>query len=184
MRNIEKRILRQEKLVAKKIQAAKVCNCRSTSFHNAECLEALLMNIPWLCPVHGLRQLALFWWVPSWVLLRYTEGEDDNRFCPCPPHPWRTHVWKGLYRTGRRTNDDRRAKSDAARKAWQDLPPKPPVSREDGKRRLQEYNRRIDAVLERYEEAVQQWIDSGRQPPDPRQIFRQARTGESTNVAE
>lgn len=46
MRNVEKRILRQKKLVAKKIQAAKVCNYRAmrTSFHNTECLEALLMS--------------------------------------------------------------------------------------------------------------------------------------------
>src|SRR5271168_5283958 len=114
MRSIEKRILRQEKLVAKKIQAAKICNCRSmrTSYHNAECLEAILRNIPWLCPVHGIRNLARFWFVASWVPLRYREGGDDNRFCPCPPHPWRTHVCKGLYRRGHRTNDERWAESE------------------------------------------------------------------------
>ena len=171
LQGIKKRILQYEKLAAKKIHAAKICNCRSmrTSYHDAKCLEEILMNIR-------------FWWVPSWALLRYREGGDDNWFCPCPPDPWRTQVWKGLYRTDRQTNDERWAESDAARKASADLPPKPPVSFEEGRRQLEEDNRRIDAVIERYKETVHQWIDSGRKPPGPRERFRQATAGESEHV--
>jgi hypothetical protein len=193
IQNVKKGILQRQKLAAKKKQAAKICNCRSTNttFHNAECLEAVLMHIPWLCPVHGVRQLCRFVEIASQNLLRYRgggadsgylAGGDDNQFCPCPPHPWRTHVWKGLYRTDRRTDAERWAESDAAQKAWANLPRKPVISPEEWKRQREEKNRRVHAVIERYVEAVQQFNDSGRKSPDPREIFRRGGTGESKDV--
>jgi len=184
IQNVKKGILRLEKVAAKKKQAAKTCNCRDRiTFHNAECLEALLMNIPWLCPAHGVRQLGRFVEIASKNILRYRgggadggyfAGGDDNRFCPCPLNPWTSF----LLSEGPHTMEQ----SDAAQKAWANLPPKPRISSEEWKRQRAEKTRRVHAVIERHAEAVQQFNDSGRKSPGPREIFRRGRAGESKDV--
>lgn len=102
-----------------------------THFHNAACLEALLKNVPRLCPVHGFRDLGTLWWKPA----QYGLVEEDNQFCPCPPHPWRSFVLS----KGPPTWEDHHA----ARKAWEELPPDPTFD-------FQEEKRRTDEVINGY----------------------------------
>jgi hypothetical protein len=159
----EKRLARLEKRLAEGTQKAKVCNCRAvmTRFHNAECLAALLKRMPLVCPIHGLRHLGRFMFTPRWALLRTREGGDDNQFCPCPPHPWRSFglsARKGVHHTWE--------ENYAAQAAWLNLPPDPIVDRQEGNRRVQENNRRIAAILEEYYAACEQGIEkSGYQTP-------------------
>jgi hypothetical protein len=167
---LEKRLARLEKRVAERIQDAKVCNCRlNTRFHNAECLAALLKGIPRVCPVHGFREIGGFFFTPSWYHVR---GEDDE-FCPCPPHPWRSfvlsarqgvhHTWEGSY---------------AAREAEVNLPPDPILDAEERNRRFQENKRRLDALWEEYCAARQLWEEkSGRRLPTAHEIVKLGREG-------
>ncbi len=154
---IENRIARLEKQAAKKRQAAKVCNCRiRTRFHNAECLEALLEAMPLFCPLHGLRNFGRFWWTPEQFALTYRDqgpilpNGGDNELCPCPPHPWRSHVLKCIPGIGPRRSSPGWEEHDAARQAWLDLPPEPRFDPEHGRRRLEEDNGRAEAVMEKY----------------------------------
>ena len=143
--DLKKKISRLEKQAAKQTAEAKLCNCRyKTRYHNAECLDALLKRMPLVCPVHGFRELGRFWWTPAWSVLR-TRAGDDNEFCPCPPHPWRSHALSNGPHTWEA--------ADAAREAWLKLPPKPPSN-------LQEENRRAEAVAARYWEAREKWYAS------------------------
>jgi hypothetical protein len=155
--DVRNKISKLEKRSAQQTEKAKVCNCRvdQTRYHNAECLDALLKRMPLVCPVHGLRQLARLWWTPAWSILRI-RPVDDNEYCPCPPHPWRSHVLKGPHTW---------EASDAAREAWQNLPEDPPFD-------LQERNRRIDAVAERYFYARKQWFEkAGRESPNRQELL-------------
>jgi hypothetical protein len=94
---LEKRISRLEKRVAERTEKNKVCNCRvETRFHNADCLDAVLKGMSRVCSVHGFRKLGFFFWTSKQYLLQ----SEDNQFCPCPPHPWRSfllsegpHTW-------------------------------------------------------------------------------------------
>ena len=89
MSALEKRVSRLEKLVAERTKVRPVCNCRvETTFHTSACMEALIKNIPAVCPVHGVRDLGAF----NWMSQQYPLKKEDNQFCPCPPHPWRAWV--------------------------------------------------------------------------------------------
>jgi len=88
----EKRLAQLEKRVAAKAEETKVCNCRSiTHFYNVACLDAILKGIPRICPVHGFRDLGTLFSKPKPYPLR----KEDNPFCPCPPHPWRSFQLSG-----------------------------------------------------------------------------------------
>jgi hypothetical protein len=145
--DVRNKISRLEKRAAQQTQEPKLCICRwdQTRFHNAECLDALLMRMPLVCPVHGLRQLGRLWQTPTWNVLRTRIG-NDNEFCPCPPHPWRSFV----QRKGPRTWEERAAAYDA----WHKLP-------EDPSFNFQEAKRRIHAVGNRYSYARWEWFDKG-----------------------
>ena len=94
-------------------------------------------------------------WTARWA--RLTKGDD--KFCPCPPHPWRSFVLSD----GPHTWEDRRA----ADEAWGKLPPEP--------YNLQEENRQIDASLAKYCEGRQRWIDTtGRQLPSKEELVKLA----------
>jgi len=152
---LEKRLSKLEKQAAKKKQKKKVCNCRvTTPYHSAACLDAVLRGIPRVCPVHGFRELGSFLWRPK----QYPLGFDDDRFCPCPPHPWRSYVLSGS-----RDWDE----GAAARESWDKLAMNAPaVDPQENARRFQEDNRRTAAILAKYEVARQRWLDSsGRELP-------------------
>jgi hypothetical protein len=164
---LEKRLARLEKRVAERIQEAKVCNCRlNTRYHNAECLAALLKGIPRVCPVHGFREIGKFLFTPKWSHLR----REDDPYCPCPPHPWRSfvlsespHTWEESY---------------AAQAARNKVEPDPILDPQEGNRRVQETTRRIDAMWEEYCEACQLWVEkSGRRLPTRQEIVKLGREG-------
>ena len=160
---LEKRLARLEKRLAEGTQKAKVCNCRlNTRFHNAECLDALLKRIPRLCPIHGFREIGTFFFTPKWSHLR----REDDQYCPCPPHPWRSFVLsarKGVPHTWE--------ENYAAQAAWVNLPPDPICD-------PQENNRRIDAIWEEHCAACQLWVEkSGRRLPTRQEILKQGREG-------
>jgi hypothetical protein len=164
MRNeLEKRISRLEKREAKSREEPKVCNCRvQTRFHNAECLVAVLKGIPWVCPIHGFRNLGRLLWTPEWGCLSYRNGGNDNQFCPCRPHPWRSFVLSDVHTW---------EKSYAAKEAWHKLEREPMFS-------FEEEGRRITSVWEKYWEACEQWFEqSGRRLPSPREIVKQGTEG-------
>jgi hypothetical protein len=63
---LERRMSRIEERLAEKTKKPSICNCRvRTSCHNAECLPAVLKGIPWVCPIHGFRNLGRFWFTPQ-----------------------------------------------------------------------------------------------------------------------
>lgn len=159
---LEKRLSRLETRVAKRKEDTKVCSCRiSTRFHNAACLDVLLKRIPRVCPIHGFRELGTLWFTPSWCLLR----REDNQYCPCPPHPWRSFVLNGP-----RTWEAQ----DAAREAWEKFQPGDELS-------FEEENRRLDVVMKQYWAGRQQWyVKTGRQPPTRREILKLGRDGVPT----
>ncbi len=168
---LEKRISRLEKRAVERIEKPKICNCRiSTRYHNAACLEALLKGLTRVCPLHGFRVLGTFWFTPSWYVLRRRGGDRDNELCPCPPHPWRSHVLNGP-----RTWEAQAA----AREAWDKLSrDAPPIDPEERKRQFQENSRRIDTLVEGYLTARAEWVEkSGRQPASRAEILKQGREG-------
>jgi hypothetical protein len=86
---IERRLSRVEAQVAKRLERVKICNCKVvTRHHNANCLRAILNASSRECPVHGFRDFGFLWQVPNWVIL----SGDDDQFCSCPEHPWRSFV--------------------------------------------------------------------------------------------
>jgi hypothetical protein len=107
----KKQLDRFEGIVARLTEESLPCNCRvETRFHGPNCLEAVLKGAVRDCPVHGIRELGFFMWTSQMFPLIL----EDNRFCPCAPHPWRSfllseghHTWEGHH---------------AARKACGELP--------------------------------------------------------------
>jgi len=156
---LEKRLSRIEVRLKESKEGPRFCNCSvHTRFHNPDCLVAVLKGIPWTCPIHGFRNLGRFFRTPTWSILSTRDGIRnvgiDNQFCPCPPHPWRSHVLSGPH-----THEE----GDAAREAWDKLPRDPILDPQEAKRRLQERNRRIDAIFEEYVAACREWFEkSGR----------------------
>jgi hypothetical protein len=143
----EKRLSRLEERAAERSKQLAVCNCRvETRCHNAACLGAILKGISRVCPLHGFRVLGFFFWTSKQYLLL----PQDNQFCPCPPHPWRSflsegpHTWEG---------------HDAAREAYRQLPPTPMLNYKDDKRQA-------DLILEEYSEGRQQAVERGARLPD------------------
>jgi hypothetical protein len=157
LHGLERRLTRLEKRVAQKVDPPKVCNCRvSTRHHDSVCLDGLLKKMPRTCPIHGFRELGMFWWTPHWRPLR----REDNQFCPCTPHPWRSFVLNGP-RTWEAHN--------AAKEAW---------SRFELVRELtfEEEHSRLTAVQEEYWSVRAEWYEkSGRQPPTRQEILRLGR---------
>jgi hypothetical protein len=151
---LEKRISRLERIAAKKSEKPRICNCRvETRHHGADCLDAILKGMSRVCPRHDFRELGFFFWTPRWRTLI----SEDNQFCPCPPHPWRSfllhgpHTWEGNY---------------AAREACNKLPPADHSN-------LQEDRRRGEALMAQYAEAGQQWVEkTGRQLPSREEIVK------------
>ena len=155
-REIEKRLSRLEKRLAEKTKEHSICNCRvSTVFHGGHCLDAILKGVSRVCPLHGFRELGFFMWMSK----QFPLLSEDNPFCPCPPHPWRSfllsphpHTWEGHY---------------AAREACSKQ-----VSSED--LNLRADNRKGEEVLGEYFDARQRWVESGGRLPDREQIKKLA----------
>jgi hypothetical protein len=151
---LEKRLSRVERILTKKTEERRVCNCRlETRCHSADCLDAILKGMLRVCPRHGFRKLGSFFWTPKWCALIL----EDSQFCPCPPHPWRSfvmngpHTWEGHY---------------AARKASNKLPPADHSN-------IKEDNRRTEALLAQYSESGQQWVEkTGRQLPSREELVK------------
>jgi hypothetical protein len=155
-KEIEKRLSRIEKRLAERTREHSICNCRvETRFHNGPCVAAILKGASRVCPVHGFRDFGLF----AYVARSYLVNAEDNRFCPCPPDPWRSfllsegpHTWEGNY---------------AAREACRKLP----IS-DDSNR--SEDNGKLDEVFGEYSKARRQWVDSGGRLPDREEIKKLA----------
>jgi hypothetical protein len=155
-REIEKMLSRLEKRLAEKTKEHSMCNCRvATTFHGGDCLDAILKGIPRVCPLHGFRELGFFMWGSK----QYTLLSEDNPFCPCPPHPWRSfllsprpHTWEGR---------------DAAREACSKQ-----VLSDD--LNLKADNRKEEEVLAEYFEARHRWVESGGRLPDKEELVKLA----------
>ncbi len=147
------RIARLETL-ATETKEARTCICRGdkTTCHDAKCLAAVLRGIPLVCPVHGWRNLGRIWVIAPWVVLRYRVGGDDNRFCPCPPHPWRSFVLKRVQSSNKHPSWE---ESAVAMEAWKNLPPDPPTDFEMLRRDLR-------TVLDQYSAACELWIQNSK----------------------
>ena len=143
-RDLEKRLAGIER----RVQPTGPCNCRLvTRFHDADCLAAILDKIPWQCGVHGFRELGFFLQTPP----QYPITDEDNQFCRCPPHPWRS------YRLSSQPPTKERSK--AAMQAWQDMPPAPPGN-------FEEHRARTDVLLEPYWKQKGEWVrKTGRKLP-------------------
>lgn len=157
---LEKRMSRIEKRMAERTKKPSICNCRvRTSYHNAECLLAVLKGMPWVCPIHGFRNMGRFWFTPRWAILctRPRHGGDDNRFCPCPPDPWRSHVLNG--RNGvPRTSEDGSAAHLAGVKLQMDSFD-PQADPQEKQRLFLEERARIAAVGNGYLDACHEWFE-------------------------
>lgn len=81
----------------------------------------------------------MFFWTPKWSGLR----REDNQYCPCPSHPWRSFVLNGP-RTWEANH--------AASKAWHELPQDPVGD-------VQEENRRSGAIMEEYWADRERWAE-------------------------
>ena len=143
-RDLDKRLSRIER----RLDPSASCNCRMiTHFHNADCLAAILKNTDRKCPVHGFREMGgLFYRPPQYPLVL-----EDNQFCPCSPHPWRSLQLRR----------DSATKEDCAdaMQAWQNMPPAP-------KSNFQENSDRTKALFKAYDEERGQWIrKTGRRLP-------------------
>jgi hypothetical protein len=147
-KEIEKRLSRLEKRLAEKTREHSICNCRvDTRFHNGPCLAAILKGASRVCPVHGFRELGFFMFAGR----PYPVNAEDNQFCPCPPHPWRSfllsdrpHTWEG--HNAAREACGKQALSDNSN--------------------LRADNREGEEALGEYFEARQRWVDSGGRLPD------------------
>ena len=155
-KEIEKRLSRIEKRLAKRTREHSICNCRvETRFHNGPCVAAILKGASRVCPVHGFRDFGLF----AYVARSYLVNAEDNRFCPCPPNPWRSfllsegpHTWEGQH---------------AAKEACSKLPV-------DHCSNFQENQRQSTAAFEKYSQDLQRWIESGGRLPDREEIKKLA----------
>jgi hypothetical protein len=143
----QERLSRLEKCLAESTKKLVVCNCRvETKFHNAPCLDAILKGTCRVCPLHGFRVLGMFFWTSQQYLLL----PEDNQFCPCPPHPWRSflskgpHTWEG---------------HEAAREAIRQLPPEPMFNYKDDRRQGH-------PILMKYLEEGDQAVEKGARLPD------------------
>jgi hypothetical protein len=89
---LEKRLSRLERILTKKTEKPRICNCRvETRFHGADCLDGILKGMSRVCPRHDFRELGFFFRTPKWRGLI----SEDNQFCPSPSHPWRSFVMNG-----------------------------------------------------------------------------------------
>jgi hypothetical protein len=151
---LERRLSRIEQLLAKRTEVPRVCNCRiETRFHSAGCLNAILKGMSRVCPCHGFRELGFFFSTSRWCAL----NSEDNQFCPCPPHPWRSFLingprtWEAHY---------------AARDACDKLP-------EAEYSNIQEDRRRGGVLLAQYWEERRQWVKkTGRQLPSREELVK------------
>jgi len=144
--DLERRISRLER----QIQPPTPCNCRLvTHFHNAHCLAAILEKTERKCPVHGFREMGFLFQRSC----PYPVVDEDNQFCRCPPHPWRSLQ----LRRDSVTKED----CAAAMQAWHDNPPGPESNFE-----FQENSDRTKSLFKSYFEERHQWPrETGRQLP-------------------
>jgi hypothetical protein len=180
---LEKRMSKIEKRLAERAKKPSICNCRvSTSYHNAKCLLAVLKGMAWVCPIHGFRNPGRFWFTPQWAILRVRNGGDDNRFCPCPPHPWRTHVLNGLNGVPRTSGDGSAAEAAAIKLQMDAFDPL--KDRQDANRRVQEEGARIETIVNGYWDACHEWYakygqELIKRPELAKVIWERARENES-----
>lgn len=147
-KQLERRLVRLEKRLAERTREHSTCNCRGyTRFHDGPCLAAILKGASRVCPVHGFRDFGFFMFAARWCPV----NAEDNQFCPCPPHPWRSfrlserpHTWEG---------------HSAAREACNKLPV-------DNCSDFQENHRQLMAALEKYSQDLQRWVEAGGRLPD------------------
>ena len=106
--------------------------------------------------MHGFRDLGTLFSKPKPYPLR----KEDNPFCPCPPHPWRSFQLSGGPNIWERRH--------AAEKAWEELPGDP-TSESD----FQEEHRRLAEVIDKDEAARQEWIrNSGQKLPSSQELVK------------
>jgi hypothetical protein len=155
-KEIERRVSRLEKSLAERTRERSICNCRvGTTFHNGPCLAAILEKACRVCPVHGFRDFGCF----MWSARSYPVKAEDNQFCPCPPHPWRSfllserpHTWEGHY---------------AAREACIKLPM-------DSSSNSQEDHPQVKEVHRKYQQERQRWVESEGRLPDREEVKKLA----------
>jgi hypothetical protein len=156
MSGLAKRILRLEKLAAKRTEEPKLCNCKlRTLYHTADCLEATLKRVSPICPLHGFRQFLNFWGVPVDDLLMGGTAclsWDANEYCWCPPRPPQVAI----------TFDP-----NAPEDTWEVPSPEEVFNREEESRRVhEEESRRLDAIIAKYRQDREDWVKkTGRRLP-------------------
>jgi hypothetical protein len=154
-KGFEKRLSLLEERLAERTKTEKICNCRfDTTFHNADCLAAILKGTSRVCPVHGFRELGFMLFASSWCVLK----AEDNQFCPCPPDPWRSWVLK-------KGPDPRDAPQAAQEAAALEVKSDPPFN-------FKEEKRRLESVLDEYWAVRQSWIESGWEPPSREELMK------------
>jgi hypothetical protein len=151
--NFARLISRLEKQAAEKLEDPLLCTCElMTRYHNARCLEALLKGKSRFCPVHDFRWFRMFFesspqhplgGPPQHPLV----GESD-KFCPCPPHPYRDFQLKRAFFPNR----------EAAMEAWHNHPKE--ITNFEEERRL------VDKLISGYHNEAGQWMKTtGRKLP-------------------
>jgi hypothetical protein len=157
MSGLASRLSKIEQRFGIKTVASFICICRArTCFHNAKCFNTLLEKLERVCPIHGFRELGMFWFMPSWRGLR----REDNQFCPCQPHPWRSFALNGPHTW------EAQAKARAEWLAWQRI----------DNLSFDEEKLQLEAVLEKFYDARLKWYEaSKRHPPSLSEIVKLGR---------
>jgi len=93
--------------------------------------------------------------------------KEDNEFCPCPPHPWRSFVL-----SGKPTWEGHRTAKEASLKLQTDPSYVLKFRGEDADRQIREDEVRKDAILAVYCTARQQWVQAGHQLPNQKEILK------------
>ncbi len=160
---LEKRLSRIEQRLLKRTEEARVCICRlETRFHSGNCLEAILKGMSRVCPLHGFRDLGFFFCAAR----PYRLGSEEDQFCPCPPHPWRSfvlsksHTWE---------------EHNVAREACNKFPA-------DEHFNFKEDHRRIEEAVAEYASERQKWVKSGMRLPSKHELVKLQWKRARTNV--
>jgi hypothetical protein len=158
---LDKRLAQLERRVGDRTKP-RICNCRKTTlFHDANCLDALLRRMPRVCPLHGFRELGFFFPFPR----KFSLLPEDDRFCPCSADAFKSfmlgpgpHTREGLHAALKASCKIRVADGGDARDAW--------------------------AALEEYWEDRQMWVDLTRQRLPSRQELNERLRRELRKIKE
>ena len=152
LRALDKRLSRIERL----LDPPSPCNCKAeTRYHNAHCLATILWKSERECPIHGFREMGFFFWTPA----KFPLVREDDQFCPCAPHPWRSFVlgpkpltWEGHH---------------AAKRLSEQMPEQPNF--------LEDERELTDLIVGAYVVEQEEWMNrTGRRPPSKKQIIKES----------